>query len=144
MFPYSSHDSLDNSVVDTIAVVAGFATARHLLQRGMTQAGKAAMGAAVGSTLGAFVGSAVIGLAGRLLYGEQPDAERGGSPVVDAGRTGYMVGCGIGGAAGGLYAAEPASKEAASLGGVVGGVSFGPLGAALGTFLAVGLAEQAA
>lgn len=144
LFPYSSHDSAENSVADTIAVVLGFATTRHLMRRGLTDAGKAALGSAVGATLGAFVGSASIGLAGRMIYGEQKDAERGKSPVISAGRTGYMVGCGMGGAVGGIVKSDPKFSDAAGLGGIVGGVSFGPLGAALGTYLAVGVAEDVA
>jgi hypothetical protein len=144
LFPYSSHDSIDNSIADTAAVIVGFVTTRHMMRRGLTPAGKAALHAAVGSTFGAFVGSGTLGLLGKLRYGERDDRARGTSPVVTWGGGGYILGCAVGGAVGGGYGSAVPFEEPAAFGGAVGGAAFGPLGAALGTYLAVGVAEERA
>lgn len=141
-FPYSSHDSADNSVADSIAVILGFLTARHMMRRGLTDAGKAALGATVGSTVGCFFGSGVLGVTGRLGYGEREDAARGQSPVVAWARSGYMIGGGIGGAIAAARQVPSHLQESAGFGALVGGTAFGPLGAALGSYLAVGVAEE--
>lgn len=144
LFPYSSHDSIDNSVADTAAVIVGFVTTRHMLRRGLTPAGQAALQAGVGSTLGAFAGSGIFGLLGKLRYAESDDGDRGSSPAVTWGGSGYIFGCSMGGAAGGAYGAGFPFVEQAALGGAIGGAVFGPVGAALGTYLAVGVAEERA
>lgn len=142
LFPYSSHDSLENSVVDAAAVIVGFAVTRHMMRRGLTTAGQAALRSAVGATFGAFIGSGTFGLSGRLMHGEQEDSERGLSPVSTWGGTGYLVGCSVGGAVGGATIKNQTYAEAAAFGGLVGGAAFGPLGAALGTYISVGVAEE--
>lgn len=144
LFPYSSHDSVDNSAADMAAVVVGFVVTRHMMRRGLTPAGQAALHAAVGSTLGAFAGSGTLGLLGKLRHGEREEGARGSSPAVTWGGGGYIVGCSLGGALGGAYGSQVSFGEQAAFGGAVGGAAFGPVGAALGTYLAVGVAEERA
>lgn len=144
LFPYSSHDSAENSFADAAAVVVAFAVTRHMMNRGLTPAGQAALRSAVGATAGAFVGSGTFGLAGRALHGEQEEGARGTSVVSSWGGHGYMVGCAVGGAIAGATIEDQRYAEPAAFGGMVGGAAFGPLGAALGTYVAVGIAEDQA
>lgn len=143
LFPYSSHDSAENSVADAAAVIVGFTVTRHLLRRGLTRAGDAALRSAVGATLGAFVGSGTFGLAARAVEGEPNDLEsRGSSPMSTWGGNGYIAGCAAGAAVAGATIADQKYAEPAALGGGLGGAAFGPLGAAMGTYIAVGIAED--
>lgn len=142
LFPYSSHDSTENSVADAAAVMVGFVVTRHMMTRGLTPAGEAALRSAVGATAGAFVGSGAFGLVGKAMHGEQPEGERGMSVVSNWGGHGYMFGCAVGGGIAGATIRDQRYAEAAAYGGLVGGAAFGPLGAALGTYMAVGVAEE--
>lgn len=142
LFPYSSHDSAENSVADAAAVMVGFVVTRHMLRRGLTHAGQAALRSAVGATAGAFVGSGSFGLAGKAMHHEQSQGQRGTSVVSTWGGYGYMVGCSVGAAIAGATIKDQRYAEAAAFGGLVGGGAFGPLGAALGTYVAVGVAEE--
>lgn len=140
LFPYSSHDSLGNSVADSVAVMAAYLVTRHVTDRGLSPEGKAAYRSAVGSTLGAFAGSISFGGIGHLVGADKTTMERG-LTIQDTGATGYQVGCAIGGAVG-AFGAGDKHKIAAAIGGLIGGGTLGPLGAALGSYVAVSLAQS--
>ena len=142
LFPYSSEDSADNSVADTAAVIVGFMATRQLMRQGLSEAGKASLHAAIGSTAGAFFGSGAFGFLGKVVRGEGDGGARGSSEATTWGRGGYMVGTAVGGAVGGGHGAPVSFEEAGAFGGAVGGAAFGPLGAAIGTYLSIGIAEQ--
>ncbi len=118
LFPRSALDSLANTVADTGAVMLGFAAARHLMAKGAPR-DRAAVDAAVASTVGAFAGSVGFGLAAK------------GAP--DRARVGYGIGGAVGGAVGGARESAPAAVAGAAGGGVLG-----PVGAALLAYLAAG------
>lgn len=140
LFPYSSHDSFENSVADSTAVMLGFWVARHAMRRGLSPEGKAALTASVGATLGAFAGSMSFGVVGKALGATQTTMERG-LAIQSHGRAGYHLGCGLG-AALGIWHLRAAHTAPVAAGGFVGGATGGPLGAALGAYMATGIAQD--
>lgn len=137
LFPYSSHDSIANSVSDSVAVMLGFWSTRYAMGKGLSAEGRAALSSAVGATLGSFLGSVSFGLLGRATKSATTQEERG-LQIQSHGQAGYHVGCGMGGAAGAMIASQ--RRVAALIGGGLGGSLGGPIGAAFGTYLVLGSA----
>lgn len=123
-FPYSSHDSLANSVGDTLAVAVGHMVAHHAMQHGLSPGEKQALEATVAATLGGFVGAIAMGGA----------ADRIDEKASAAGELGYRVGGAFGAAVGSHRAGATALPAGAT---AAGGYFGGPIGAGMAA-LAVG------
>lgn len=135
LFPYSSHDSRANSLGDSLAVMLAYFVTRHATKGRLSRPGRAALNAAVGSTLGGFAGAALFGAVAKLKGEQAALIERGSSNVASLGPKGYQVGSTLGGAVGAARAV-PKEKGRSAFGAAAGGGTLGPLGAALGAYLA--------
>ncbi len=127
VFPYDSHDSFENTIVDTLSLSIAHIITTNNMKAGLSRPGKTALKAAVDATAIGFVGAVTLGLA--MARTEQPI----GKKTAVWGDRGYRMGSAVGGA----YGARKASKKnlpAIAAGG--GGWLAGPMGALLLAYLA--------
>lgn len=128
LFPYSSHDSLGNSVADGGAAIAAyFATRAALDSPGLDPRTRAALAAGAASTIGGIVGAATFGLVGRIA------GARAGEDTNRFGSVGYLSGAAAG-AGLGLMAAERNAPEVSTAVAAAGGAVGGPVGASLAAY----------
>lgn len=132
LFPYSSHDSLGNSLVDAGAALGAYFSARAMLgDPDLSPRTRAAIAAGATATVGGIVGSVVFGLVGKLVAGDMAGSTN------RFGSIGYLAGAAAGGGIG-LMLADPASTEVETALAAGGGAVGGPLGAVLAAYAAQG------
>jgi hypothetical protein len=135
LFPYSSHDSLGNSIADSAAAIGTYFAARALLNDpSTTHRTRAALAAGAAAFIGGVLGSVIFGLAGKLLLGNK------GSATNHLGSIGYLAGAAAGSGIG-LMVADPAAPELETAIAAGGGAVGGPLGAVLAAYAAHGRAR---
>ena len=132
LFPYSSHDSLGNSIVDTSAAIAAHvATRMSLDDPNVTQRTRGAVAAGAGAAVGGIIGSVAFGLVGKIAgTSEAGMTNRFGS-------IGYLAGAAAG-AGIGLLGEDNTVSEIETAIAAGGGAVGGPLGAVLAAWAAHG------
>jgi len=132
LFPYSSHDSLGNSIVDTSAAIgAHVATSMALNDPNVTQRTRGAIAAGAGSAIGGIIGAVSFGLVGKIAgSSEAAQTNRFGS-------IGYLTGAAAG-AGIGLLGEDHEVSEIETAVAAGGGAVAGPLGAVLAAWAAHG------
>lgn len=131
VFPHSSRDSLENSIGDTLSLLAGYVVAKTAIDKGLSKREKRALQATVASTIGGFVGGVGTGATMTPRAGEKaPNVPQAPSTWAEAG---YQAGAAVGGA----YGARQGDKKSLTPAAVaaVGGYVAGPIGAGLLTLL---------
>lgn len=126
-FPFASHDSVLNTVGDTISLLAGHALAAHVLNRGATPAEQAALQATVAATVTGFVTAVLAGSTSTVLERQL------GKQAANWGDQGFRAGSALGGSYGAWRAGAPDMSVVTA---VAGGYLGGPVGAGLAAYAA--------
>lgn len=136
LFPYSSHDSLGNSITDGGSAIVAYLWARAALaDPNITPRTRAAIASGAAATIGGIVGAAGFGLVGKIA------ADPEGANANRFGSIGYVSGAAAG-AGLGLMAAETDTPETATAIAAAGGAAGGPLGAVMAAYFGQAVTEE--